>query len=281
LLPFAVLYKLLTGTVVIYDLQENYFFNLHYQEHYSFFTRHLAAYAVRFFEKNLIRFVDAAFLAESCYAEEIKYLPEKSILLENKVFRSENFEKLTAYERKNDALNFVISGTLTQTYGTKEGIKFFMELKKKFRFDGKLYVCGYAPDKNYRKEITELCKSEDVVADISASPLPHEKILKVWARCQICLMPYLKNKAIENRIPTKFYEAMAAGKIILTTRNQAREKKFAQCPAFVFYDDANTPEIETVFQATFEKCKEPDFFFDEEKLIAFVKSLNTSNKKRI
>ncbi len=271
LLPFALLAKCRYSCRIYVDLQENYFKNLHFQEHYSFVTRHFFSHLVRLSEKIFYPFCDAFFLAEECYFEEMPFLTKNVYLLENKPLENDfSLQNCFISPPKNrQSFNFALTGTFTHTYGTSDGIELFLFLKKKYRFEGSLFLCGFAPEKVYREKLSKLCSAENISALISDKPVSQKIILETWQKADILLMPYHNNPAISGRIPTKFYEAAAAGKVVLSTKNGVREKKFAENETFLFYRDEN----DEIFDVLFSKknfVKEPQncLYFDEKKLLS-------------
>jgi hypothetical protein len=246
------------------------------QKHYHWFTRHIFSKIVAFFEKQMLKKVDGVLLAEKCYLDEIKYLPPKKIIVENK-FLPQNPSFLQAYLREKEKMkrsekfNFLISGTLSQVYGTQEGIAFFLLLKKKYAWVGDLTVFGYAPEKRYRQHLRNFCLENKIKHSISAVPLAQDSLLHKAAQTAIWLMPYQTNLSTDNCIPTKFYEALALEKVVLTRKNAFRAQYFAEFPNFIFTDFDENESIFQDFDKKFPNVKpqaEDAWLWQNEKFIS-------------
>ncbi|WP_291726462.1 hypothetical protein [Bernardetia sp.] len=232
LLPFTLLYKFFFKTKLIYDMQENYVFNILYQENYPRFLKKPLAFLIRNFEKFSSRFIDLYLLAERCYLEEIPFLKKQNyIFLENKFLIEDDsdFERNSIVPSdflttKN--IKFLLYGSFSKTYGTVEGILFFKKLQKEFFKKGiqiQLVLAGYCSDKNYSKKITELIKNEPSISLLNNSvstPISHKILLEKIQKTDFVILPYLFNRSTQNCIPTKFYECLAYQKPMLFSKNE-------------------------------------------------------------
>src|SRR5690349_5311773 len=70
LLLVTIIYKLISGCKVLYDVQENYYRNLKYQQNYPPGVKTILANLVRAFEIVTAPFVDHFLAAEENYAQE-------------------------------------------------------------------------------------------------------------------------------------------------------------------------------------------------------------------
>jgi len=246
LLPFALFFKFLFNSKsnpikVIYDVQENYSFNVLYQDNYPTFLKKLLAFLIQHFEKFSSSFVDIYLLAEKCYLEEMPYLKKTNyIFLENKFlidslitkdFHNSNFGNSNYLETKE--IQFLLYGSFSKTYGILEGILLFKKLEKEVQkngFSATLVLAGYCLDKEYSTKILESIKNETSISiadecfsnSISKSfshLISHPFLLHQLQKTDFVILPYLSNKSTQNCIPTKFYECLAYKKPMLISRN--------------------------------------------------------------
>lgn len=240
LLPFTLLFKFLFNSdnnpiKLVYDVQENYAFNILYQDNYPSYLKKILAFLIRSFEKLSSSFIDLYLLAERCYLEEMPYLKKtKYIFLENKflIENERNFNTFNSYPSdylETKKIKFLIYGSFSKTYGTLEGILFFKKLEKEVQkngFSATLLLAGYCSDSEYSKKIQEaikdknsICLFNETIDKPISSPISHEILLEQLQKTDFVILPYLFNKSTQNCIPTKFYECLAYQKPMLISRN--------------------------------------------------------------
>jgi glycogen(starch) synthase len=247
LLFFAIFYKYFpskknkrNNIVLIYDVMENYFQNISYQNTYSKFIRFPLAFAVRIFENLCSIFIDSFILAEKCYENELEFIGSRYIVLENKLAIPYDYDKyiLSKHQQnhENKLVTFIHSGTISQTYGTLEAI-LFVENFAKFstNLGVKLILIGFCSDKKYYEILQETCKNLDFIDwQISNDkPVAHNKIMESIATADFALLPYHINKSNKNRIPTKFYEYIYHKVPMIISKNQLWEKFCRQYDAAI------------------------------------------------
>jgi glycogen(starch) synthase len=203
LLKPAIIYKIIKGKKLIYDVQENYFRNLIYTNSFPFGIRHVFAIGVRTWEYVTRPFVDHYILAEKNYRKEFSFAKNKNTVLENKL-RKESIR--TKVKRQDDTVQMLYSGTIAESYGIFEAIELTKVL---YKLDNKirLVIAGFAA----KKETYERLKIETENLDFITikggdSFVPHQEILKLVAESDIGLVSYRSDKSTENCIPTKIYE---------------------------------------------------------------------------
>lgn len=271
LLPFTLLYKFFFKTKLIYDMQENYVFNILYQENYPRFLKKPLAFLIRNFEKFSSRFIDLYLLAERCYLEEIPFLKKQNyIFLENKFLIEDDsdFERNSIVPSdflttKN--IKFLLYGSFSKTYGTVEGILFFKKLQKEFFKKGiqiQLVLAGYCSDKNYSKKITELIKNEPSISLLNNSvstPISHKILLEKIQKTDFVILPYLFNRSTQNCIPTKFYECLAYQKPMLFSKNE-KWKNFLEPLHAGFLVDFESQNLENEAKIVVKKIIAQQFY---------------------
>ena len=264
LLIFAIFYKYfpakknknnhIKGNIVlIYDVMENYFQNIAYQNTYSKFIRFPLAFAVRMFENLCSIFIDYFILAEKCYENELEFIGSRYIVLENKLVVFDPTPCPCPFGRgfsdiedvKNSpprragaggGVTFIHSGTISQTYGTLEAILFVENFAKFSTNLGiKLILIGFCSDKKYYEILQEACKNLNFIDwQISNDkPIAHNKIMETIATADFALLPYHINKSNKNRIPTKFYEYIYHKVPMIISKNQLWEKFCGQYDAAI------------------------------------------------
>ncbi len=282
LLPFTLFFKFLFNSKsnkikLVYDIQENYVFNILYQDNYPHFFKKSIAFLIRSFEKFSSSFVDLYLLAERCYLKEISFLRKTNyIFLENKFLKENlidtNFINSDYFKTKE--IKFLIYGSFSKTYGTLEGILFFKKLEKELQIQGfsaTLILAGYCSDTNYSKKIIEAIENESSILLLNNSvskPISHTILLEHLQQTHFVILPYLFNKSTQNCIPTKFYECLAYKKPMLISKNQKWENFIKPLEAGIFIDfEDNKLKIENEIKNSIEKILSQSFYtksIDEE-----------------
>lgn len=230
LLFSSVLFKILFGGKLIYDVQENYFANIHYTQVFPVFLRLPLAYLIRLIELIARPFISKYWLAEKCYQEELGFTRGKAVLLENKVSKEILKHKISFEER--EVYKIVYVGTISKDYGIWEAIQF---IEKLHQLDSQFYlvIIGHCPQKEILLSLQKKVNKLDFIRlKVSSKPLPQAILLEEMASSQFILMPYQLNKSVQKRIPTKFYEAMALGLSVITSKNEFWEKFASENQSF-------------------------------------------------
>ena len=214
----------------------NYFANVMYQNNYPNILKPSLAFFVRTLEKLSPFWISHYFLAEKNYEKECPFVKNKFTVVANK-FKSTSFPvNHISKNTKQKTLQFLITGTLSQPYGTLEGIEF---IKKIHQIDThvELHIVGYCMDKIYLRKIKKAiqnCKFISLIGGETA--VAYIQIMNYTKKSDILLLPYLPNKSTQDCIPTKFYEAIAHRKVMLIQKNQYWQKLFKAYDVGVFID---------------------------------------------
>jgi glycosyltransferase involved in cell wall biosynthesis len=99
ILYVILLYKLISGCKIIYDIQENYFRNVYYNKNYIPLVRVLLAYSIRFKEWSGRWLIDRIIFAEEGYKIEMPRTAKRAVVVKN-TYRELGIEKF-----ENDELN--------------------------------------------------------------------------------------------------------------------------------------------------------------------------------
>jgi len=115
ILYVILLYKLLTGCKIIYDVQENYFRNIYYNENYIPLARILLAYSIRLKEWSGRWLIDKIIFAEDGYILEMPRSAQKATVIKN-TYKELDLEKLDSEAFGPLNLDFKESGIAGSDY---------------------------------------------------------------------------------------------------------------------------------------------------------------------
>jgi glycosyltransferase involved in cell wall biosynthesis len=204
LLFMAMLAKLFTRCGVIYDLQENYYRNIRYTQAYPKILRPLLATYVRLKEIILAPAIDYFILAEKGYSEELPFLKQNYIALENKLRKPTVTFPKKSREDKN--IHLLFSGTLAESTGVFEAIDLARSLyaqEPRIR----LTIIGYSSHTSVLTRIARMAEQHRYISLIGGDKLiPHPEIVQQILQSDFGIISYPPNKSTENCIPTKLFE---------------------------------------------------------------------------
>lgn len=205
LLPAAVL-KLFTRCRVIYDIRENYFWNILYTPAFPLVLKPFVALYVRGKETLLAPFVDHFLLAEKGYERELRFPRKRYTIIENKVrITPEKRAKENALSSK-ETVNLIFSGTLAETTGVFTAIELAIKLHV---MDDRirLTIIGFSHQRRVLEKIRMLIQPRSFIRLIAhENPVPHAEIFKHIGESDFGMITYQINPSTMNSIPTKMYE---------------------------------------------------------------------------
>ncbi len=208
LLLTASIYRLFTNCQLYYDVQENYYKNICHTEAFpKIFRRPLASY-VRMKEWLTRPLIAHYFLAEKCYQQELKFIKNKSTIIENKsaVFLQNKYQPL---QRNCLNIEIVFTGTIAKSTGIFECINL---IKKLHQIDNRirLSIIGYCALKVELKLLKTEIKNVPFISLIGgAERVPHTEIIEGIESANFGFAYYPPNPANDYCIPTKVYEYLA------------------------------------------------------------------------
>jgi len=206
LLIVAILNKILFGTKICYDIQENYYYNLKYQQVYPPIFKSLLAFFVRSKERALSPFYDHFLLAENCYSQELQFVKNRYTIIENKALVSHDHSKP---DDASEKMQLLFSGTISDNTGVRAGIQLYRFLFAQNQ-NVSLTIIGHCPDAKLKKEIESL-GNDHIDAKLSDFPVPHEWIVDAISKADFGIVSYQPNKSNRHCMPTKVYEYAALG----------------------------------------------------------------------
>jgi glycosyltransferase involved in cell wall biosynthesis len=202
LLIVALLNRILFGTRIIYDLQENYWRNILLTNVFPKPLRPFLAAWVRLKEKVTSPLFHWNFLAEKGYEKELGFVGKKYTVIENKVKLPDGFQRNPNVKK----IRLLFSGTLAESTGIFEAIELAKSLHQ---VDSKieLLIIGYCALPQTLSNIKAAIQNHSFITLIGGDWLvPHGKILEAIATSDFGLMAYRTSLHIQNKIPTKLYE---------------------------------------------------------------------------
>lgn len=208
LLPLALLLRWLLACRVIYDRHEDYPSNILHGSHYPAPLRRLLAGAVLLLEHLSIGWVDAVLLAEACYVGQ---LPHTALLLPNKALPSP-----PAHRPSTPPIRLLYTGTLAPEWGVDRALELYCQLGPGYT----LTLAGHTHSADYARYLQQRCTDVGATLIGGTHYVPHAQLLHLMATHHVGLALYELSPAIAPRVPTKFYEYMAAGLPIVYTDHQ-------------------------------------------------------------
>ena len=255
LLLFTGIYKILFGSNIIYDIRENYFRNLWYQQNYKLGVKYLLAVIVRTKEALTAPLFNHFFLAEKVYASQLGFIKNRFSIVENKSLPPQN---TNSKPLNPNAPKFLISGTIAREYGVFEGINFF----KKILVDtpnSTLKIIGHCPNMALQNELKNIAKVTPAIQlKIGKIPIPHESIVSEILKANIGLLPYLPNESIVGKWPTKLYEYSAYQLPFLIQENPVWNEFVISANCGLTFDF--TKQSSRATQITSEQFRQTSFF---------------------
>lgn len=207
LLYMAMLLKMIRKCRLIYDVQENYYWNILYTAAFPLLLKPFVALYVRGKETITARFVDHFLLAERGYEQELKFYGSRGTVVENKVrIPPEEIRKHSPVTSANKTINLIFSGTLAETTGVFTAIDLAVKLHvidERFR----LTVIGFCAQHHVLEKMRLLVSTRPFIELIAReSPVPHAEIFRHIRKSDFGLVTYQINPSTMNSIPTKLYE---------------------------------------------------------------------------
>jgi len=271
LLMFALLTRLIRETKIIYDIRENYFYNILYTSAFSALVRGSLAYWIRLKEMLAVPFIYHFTLAEKGYGTELSFLPSRKTVLENKFRRS----LIKEINKHNSYTKLLFTGTLAETTGIFHVINF---AKKLYAKDASvsLVIIGYAAQKETLKKILMEISDSSFIKLIGGKHLvPHSQIIEEIIKADFGLVWYPENKSTATSIPTKFYEYTALSLPILTTGEQAIAQQVIEFQSGVVfnYNDSAENILQKMKSFQPKASVNPNLYWEseEDKLFEIVK----------
>ncbi|MBV6647834.1 MAG: glycosyltransferase [Cyclobacteriaceae bacterium] len=267
-----------TGCRLVYDIQENYWRNLLDQDVYAPLAKWLLALLIRSMEWLTSVWVDQFFLAEKCYEKELPFIGKKSITLENKTAMPSGFLRQPKAQ-KNDQLDVIFTGTLSNYSGVMEALDLFQEIKQ-VKPKAQLHIIGFAPQESFRKHLlARLEMTSGIKVNGMDSFVDHDMILSAIQKANLAIISYPVTKGNRNRIPTKLYEYCAL-QLPFIVKKDTYWEQVASPSGLAIPIDFQYPNVELILKKSDQKTKKGinkayTWLSEEGKLLKYIDTLLT------
>ena len=234
LLVISVVHRILFGTKIIYDIQENYFRNILYTNSFWILFRFPIAIIVRWMEWLTSPFIYHFFLAEKIYATQLGFIGHRYTILENKPRVKQRHQK--SKKSSSGSIRMLYCGTIAKHYGIFEAISFLEKLCERIP-NVQLTIMGFAADKRVRHSVWNRIYGKSHITAIGIDELvPHDEIIEEMCLSDFCLLPYHQHKSTAGRIPTKLYECLALEIPVIAAPNPTTDLLVKKNNAGIIHD---------------------------------------------
>jgi len=265
LLIVSLINRILFGTLIIYDIRENYFRNIIHSEAFPLGIKQLLALWVRLKEKLTSPLFHHFILAEKAYKEEMKFFGNRYTIIENKTRRSGPIKP----RQKGDKINLIFTGTLADSTGVFKAIKLAKALHEK---EGKitLTIIGYAARQSVQSRLAEEARKFPFIRLVGVTNLvPHTVVLEEILNSNFGIIYYPPSHHTSGSRPTKLYEYMAFQLPIITWPNQSFTTQVLESKAGILV--SNYEQVLTEIKTTsFYPNPIPDTYWEGDKFIQVI-----------
>lgn len=240
LAPARQLLSLVPGCRLVYDMHEDYALNIRDGGYYPSWIKNRLAGWVRKKEREFARYGHGLIEAEDCYAGIIGFPPEQTAVVRNKYLPPSQIAAATDFGDPNLPL-LVSTGTIAENWGSIRSIELWVDLQK--LLPTRLALVGHSHDLRLLDQIRELVAqsgfSDRFLLVGGQQYVPYQSVTGWIAAADASLALYRLLPNIKERIPTRFYECMAAGIPVIHPPNPAWEDVFD--PAELSFSLPETP----------------------------------------
>ena len=241
LLIVSFLNRIFFGTRIVYDIQENYYRNIVWTRAFPRWARRPLALWVRLKERLLTPFFHRIIFAEKCYADELKFLSSRAVIIENKAVLPSGFTR----HPSDSKLLLAFTGTLGESTGVFQAIDFADRLYEK-RADLELHIIGFCAVADVLADIMNRCSGKSYIR-LTAGKMQvgHSRIMDLVSRAHFGIISYPPSPHTANRVPTKLFEYMSARLPILLSINPRWQSLTEPVSAAIAVDFLN-PNLEKI-----------------------------------
>ena len=271
------LYKILFGAKIIYDIQENYVKNILYTTAFPKLARPFIAGWVRLKEWLTRPFIKGYIIAEKPYQQELDFIKNSTLLLENKYKPIIPIKK--EKETDDTQIKLLYSGTIATSYGVFDAINLAEKLHAlEPRIN--LTIIGYCANRKDLLRLREKIQGSEFIRLIGGDYLvPHQEIVHEITQADFGLVLNQRNKSTDQKLPTRLFEYSAHHLPMLICENPLWT---AFCDEFNAAITLNPSDFDVA--TILEKMKNTSFYdrgntdsslweSEEHKLISLINSL--------
>lgn len=205
LLMVSIVNRILFGSRIVYDIQENYARNILHTTAFAWPLRPLLAGWVRLKEMLLTPLFHGVLLAEKCYENELPFVRSKNMVLENKAVVPTNFNR----QPPADKIRLVFTGTLAESTGVFQAINLAQKLHP-LNPKVELEIIGYCVVPATLQKIKSAIAGCAFIKLTGGDQLvPHPEILEAIRTASFGIICYPPAPHIRGKVPTKLYEYLA------------------------------------------------------------------------
>lgn len=207
LLIITVLYKILFGGRLVYDVQENYYLNIRFLSPLPGLLRAVAATGIRTAERLTAPWVDHFLLAEKSYTS-LPFVGRRYTVIENRALPAADI-KASQNAPTDGALTLLVSGTLSLTYGLKESLAFFKTMLNTCPLL-RLHLCGRVSDSKSMAFLQDaVASTPQITLTGGRAGVAHKEIRRAILEADVGLVFYPRSPTIDACFPTKIWEYMS------------------------------------------------------------------------
>jgi glycosyltransferase involved in cell wall biosynthesis len=271
LLGIALISRLLLRCRVVYDVQENYFYNILYTDSFPRLIKPFIAFYVRMKELLIAPFIRHFLLAEKGYEQELPFLRKNYTVIENKVVRP---DAKVLEARPKGISKLLFTGTLAPTTGIFTAIEIAKGLHQ---IDPKitLSIIGYCPRPEILREIQNAIRESTFIQLIGGNALvPHETILESLSQADAGIIAYPENPSTKTSVPTKLYEYLGYRLPIILNNSPSLIQICKPYNAAMVYSDGQFKDLYEQLQRQSFYTSLPDFVYWESEQKRFLEAIS-------
>lgn len=211
----------LSRAKVVYDMHEDYVANILHADYYSEWSRPKLAARVIAVQDDFCKWGDGLILAEDCFQALLPFDPDRTVVARNK-FRAPAIVPATKLDLADPKLPMMLcTGTIAENWGIFKAVSLWAEFNKFSAVN--LVIAGHSQDAALLQELQLRVNATGLSGRFvlvgGSSYVPFEQLVALIKVCTFGVALYQLKENIKDRIPTKFYEFMAAGKPLVYSEN--------------------------------------------------------------
>ncbi len=206
ILIVTILYRILFGAKIVYDIRENYVKNILYTDVFPRPVRPFLAGWVRLKEWMSRPFFNAYILAEQVYQHQLPFVPAKAVVIENK-YKPVTGSKPAERQLHQETIDLIYSGTISGGNGVFEAIDIAESLHE-LDNSVRLKIVGYCALKPDLLKLQNTIQEKDFIELLGGDYLvPHTTIVEEIARADFGFVLKKPNKGInDDKLLTRLFE---------------------------------------------------------------------------
>ncbi|HHG83236.1 MAG TPA: glycosyltransferase [Bacteroidetes bacterium] len=206
----------------VYDMHEDYRLNILHAGYYPRWLRGPLSRKVRKAEMAFAKWGAGVIYAEDCFSGILPFSVADSAIVRNRFLPPAEIVAAPAFGDERLPL-LLYSGTIALNWGVMDALALWQALQAKQAV--RLCIAGHTHDRELLQQIAAFVQASGYAERFflagGAEYLPYSEMVGWIQAADLGLALYQLRGNIRDRIPTKFYEFMAAGKPVVFTENSA------------------------------------------------------------